>query len=1501
MKKRRALIIAKLLVISMTVSIFSSVFADTTGTLIDPGTESGNYSKMLEENSSGDMGLGTAAPENAATGNTDNGVAEITTPEPSAYSEEDPAVSEQLVPTASPMPEENPVPSATAVPETSPEPGVMPETSIDPQPSAVPEDTGMQLFADEDTEDGASGFSDVSEMSDEDFFGVWDAENNKWEVEGKLNYDYSPDLAEVERLVKLNSYTQAKDALFTYYKNKDMPDIDFFSYLSWGENQLYMRDTYAFEEPLLTYANITNTGEYQEYNIDLLNIKTTSVFLISSLTKTKDMVCIASRESGLSPSLEIRMKGGDIVTLYPTKDTYIRAYDDTEDYSDENYGDSEELYVKDSYYQLSNGTYKPYSSKTRRTYIAFNALEMPREEDIEHMYLKFYAKIVPEEGESTTTETKHELAVFDACIESWDEKPSESNQFAPMTWSNYIISHYSWNGLPGGFDWQEPDHVAVEFINYNTRFYDVTSLTMAALQLDSKDYMEKAISTTLDFIQDTNGRILGTGVPVSRDIESANRMGSMPAIFYTFMESDLFNADAMTAILKWIWEDTTYLYDGAGILYQGATTLPTSNNYAQTNRAVWHCTGFEAICTYFPEFTDRSEWKPLADERLEAVSDVLIGDDGCYIESTFSYAGAMFEYYVKLNKIIQDAGDELPDWFPTKMKNYAHYMMNISYPSRTPPKFGEGVPSDTTSLLNNYLKTAEDEEIEYVVTDGEDGIEPNDTSVYYDGLRLATCRTGWAKDDSMLMMQAKNGGNHNHKDSLAILYYSGDRELIADTGMTSYSHAHPHFQWQRHTTRSHNTIEIDGVAQRGSDFFFDQSSEASLHNGQGELTLYPGELIDRINAWTDATLGFRHYRNVSYLKNQDFIIVSDMVHPADNAEHTYTQNWHTDANEASNPTIDNTTKIGRTNYEEGSNLIIAQANTDNINLTLEQGYSIDSPDPTKYFCYTQSGVGDIMYNTVLYPQKPGDDVELNVTNIDTGVDPTIASAMSIDLFKNDEDSLNVIYYNSFEEDPQMRAFGDYNTDAANATIEQDIDGIPTVVSLYNGTSLMRNGDEIISSDKDLDNIEVLYDGTIVKITSEDEEINDAKLIIKAAGKTDNVMINDKEVFFAYGDGKIYVNADEEVDTTLNNGYVFKIPAVKDNTTYAVTIDIPAGAVTSGSIEYPTCKFEKNLFYIDFGTGTLSSCAKITVSGHTKAGVQEYINGATKNISTVINTGSTLEDADKRVSHGSPVLERAREDLVIWTKDIAEFRVGSVSSSGNSGGSGGGSGGGTGGGGISTGGGGVSVRPFPTGGAQATIPPTSTESPEATAAPDDDKHSFSDCIGHWAEEDINYMYDNGYVNGISDDLFAPDADITRAEFTVMAARILGLEEQEYSGVFNDVTADDWYAPYVEAAYAEGIIAGDNGYFRPNDNITRQEMAVILMRIYNPETGDVSYPEFSDWDQVADWAKDAVAQASTLGILKGMDDNTFAPYSYATRAQSASVFRRIIEQTGGGNEK
>ncbi|MDY6315279.1 MAG: S-layer homology domain-containing protein, partial [Clostridia bacterium] len=101
--------------------------------------------------------------------------------------------------------------------------------------------------------------------------------------------------------------------------------------------------------------------------------------------------------------------------------------------------------------------------------------------------------------------------------------------------------------------------------------------------------------------------------------------------------------------------------------------------------------------------------------------------------------------------------------------------------------------------------------------------------------------------------------------------------------------------------------------------------------------------------------------------------------------------------------------------------------------------------------------------------------------------------------------------------------------------------------------------------------------------------------------------------------------------------------------------------------------------------------------------------------------------------------------------------------------------------------------------------------------------------------------------------------------------------------------------VGACSEAGIISGYDGMFRPNDNITRQEMAVIIVNAYSYLDGkgaNGGIDNFTDKAEIADWAKAAVDTASSVGLISGMGDGTFAPSANATRAQAASIVRRLL---------
>ena len=363
---------------------------------------------------------------------------------------------------------------------------------------------------------------------------------------------------------------------------------------------------------------------------------------------------------------------------------------------------------------------------------------------------------------------------------------------------------------------------------------------------------------------------------------------------------------------------------------------------------------------------------------------------------------------------------------------------------------------------------------------------------------------------------------------------------------------------------------------------------------------------------------------------------------------------------------------------------------------------------------------------------------------------------------------------------------------------------------------------------------------------------------------------------------IYTNNLEVIDFSLDAGYTVRITAYDDSdNSFPVTIDIPASCVKSGVLEMPRVSYEDKTFTINFGDAQLSSCAKIIVGDHTSKKVAFISDGVSKAVTSKLTVGSTREYADSKVTSGGPMLERAREDLVIWTKDVTEFSVGAVKVDNTAD---------SGYGGSSSGGG---VKKFPTGGVGVVVPPV--EEPEETPGKENGKTVFADCDNHWAKDDILYMHENGYVNGMSETLFAPDNNVTRAEFAAMAVRVLGLEQVEYSGAFADVVSSDWYASVVETAYKAGIIQGSDGMFRPNDNITREEMAVILIRVYalgREYTSDTS-ATFTDAADISDWAKEAVMSAVELKLVNGMTDGRFAPKDNTTRAQAATVFKRLLD--------
>ncbi len=177
-------------------------------------------------------------------------------------------------------------------------------------------------------------------------------------------------------------------------------------------------------------------------------------------------------------------------------------------------------------------------------------------------------------------------------------------------------------------------------------------------------------------------------------------------------------------------------------------------------------------------------------------------------------------------------------------------------------------------------------------------------------------------------------------------------------------------------------------------------------------------------------------------------------------------------------------------------------------------------------------------------------------------------------------------------------------------------------------------------------------------------------------------------------------------------------------------------------------------------------------------------------------------------------------------------------------------------------------------------------------------SFSDVSG-WYQDYVNYLSARGIVSGIGSGLFVPDNTITRAEFVTILAKLAGAKLSDTDSTsFADVGTDDWYASAVQWANDNGIATGYEGTFNPNGQITRQDMAVMLMRFADKFTAYTlnqagTAVTFIDEASISSYAKDAVLEMQKASIISGYTDGSFSPTGSATRAAAAKMIALMIQ--------
>lgn len=180
----------------------------------------------------------------------------------------------------------------------------------------------------------------------------------------------------------------------------------------------------------------------------------------------------------------------------------------------------------------------------------------------------------------------------------------------------------------------------------------------------------------------------------------------------------------------------------------------------------------------------------------------------------------------------------------------------------------------------------------------------------------------------------------------------------------------------------------------------------------------------------------------------------------------------------------------------------------------------------------------------------------------------------------------------------------------------------------------------------------------------------------------------------------------------------------------------------------------------------------------------------------------------------------------------------------------------------------------------------------------------DITGHWAESALRTLVKQGIMGGYPGGSYQPNKDITRAEFAKLMVSTLNQIPNKNTTptgtevpVLKDLNDPSiWYYSSVKTAVEQGFITGyHDGTFRPNEKITREQMASMLMRAINAYNIDseLATLNYKDTNSIQKWALENVQRVVYLEIMSGLDANTFAPAQSSTRAQVAAVLVRMQE--------
>lgn len=982
------------------------------------------------------------------------------------------------------------------------------------------------VLADEEPKEPATATYDgiyKEYMSDEEFFGKWNGK--QWTTVGKFDYSKAG-ISQIEAASKAGNYSLAKEELLNYLRNA-LPTQK-------GSKGNGVADSYI--SGVFSYGDNyqgTLTADTAEYSRSYVNLKASKInkgakntySVMAQYNEVSELYIASCQNEGMRPKVELTVNG-QVRTYEAEADTTIRAGN----YKNTANGLEQDLKVKMFGTFLGDETYK--------AMIKFNFGDLTATDSVTAAKLILYAKIAP------ISATAKNAFVMNEPESNWTEETANFNTFI-----GYI---HNYNGIPGGYDWNQPANTTTEFLYTVDRFFWLSDAVINDYNATKDEkYAYYAINVIMDFIYDKGYTMDNPGYgwglrktgrgQYDRSLDSSQRLSSWPGTLEAVIRSRYMTPDICTAIMKQIWDHSdaqTYASFG-----QNWDLISWNNLLGAAIR--------------FPEFAASLQWIDFTRTRLEKSLIGVYFDDGSYKEKTGHYNRVAYDSSTSVKERLFNVGLPVSSSYDNILHKGAYYNLMMLGPNGEPLSFGDESPASMNKKFGQWytkpVEWYEDKELEYIDSFGEKGTKPDWTSTQFLDSRMTIMRSDWTKNALYMFTHVRGGGNHGHADDNGVIAFAHDRQFLVDAGRFAYENTDPNRQFAT-STKAHNTVEVNN------------SSQTSLWTESLELR---GDIHDWVTngvydflsqtSKTYNSIGVSHQRTIMFVKPY-FWIVSDLMTPTNqNTTNSYKQLWHMKPD--ADLQINSGKKTIASNYASGANIIVASVDND---VTAQEAMGVydlfdNAPAAAKYAYYQKNNVvGKATFDTVLLPSKSGKpSIDVQRINLGEGVSPSAATAIKFNTDVTGEK--NTTYYLlDYEHNPaNLRAFDKYKTNAQMTLIREDnLNNIKEII-LKNGSEVVAlNGIKLVSSSESLKDFVCEIKGDQLNIEmSETDKAGKVKIYTEAALKS--VALNGTTV--------AYIKAGNEVSFTDSS---VTIPPINDNSGSKGGVSVKSGGGSSGGITIP---------------------------------------------------------------------------------------------------------------------------------------------------------------------------------------------------------------------------------------------------------------------------------------------------------------------------------------------